>query len=66
MPPGINKEEGMGGEEESSPGPLATAGVTSLLVPGGKWDHENARALWRIRFVPYSRMACRVISSLRP
>lgn len=26
---------GDGGEEESSPGPLATAGVTSLLVPGG-------------------------------
>lgn len=35
MPPGIKKEEGIGGEEESSPGPLATAGVTSLLVPGG-------------------------------
>lgn len=39
MPPGINEEEGVGeerrGEEENSPGPLATAGVTSLPVPGG-------------------------------
>lgn len=35
MPPGINKEGAMGGEEESSPGLLATTGVTSLLVPGG-------------------------------
>lgn len=57
---------GRGEEEESSSGPLATTGVTSLLVPGGKWDHENARALWRIRFVRYIRMACPMISSPRP